>query len=336
MDRKVETLRGLACILLVFYHVIGDSPSTGLRIDHGALRWFNDGLAYLRMPLFTVLSGLVYGFRPFSGSSQTFLLGKARRLLVPMLVVGTFFAFMQTMVPGTNAEPPDWRLLHIEPVAHFWFVESLFWIFVWVWLLEYLKCLDHGRAFALVYLGAALVYLTVPGSRWLSIGGAIYLLPYFLTGLAVTRFSWRDRLSHPGLRTILLALAFFAAFQLGWPVSRLNGHAHAGWLLIASLSFCGFFISLNFYWRWLARVGSSSYPIYIFHVFFTAAARIALEKSGATAIPVFIGAGLLLGLGGPMLVEYLASQNRWSSLLLLGKAFKFQAETAPKPIKSNV
>lgn len=94
MNRHIETLRGLACFLRVRYHVLGPFPSSGLRVADGLVRWFNDGLAYLPMPLFTVLSGLVYGLRPFAtgDSSQAFLLGKVRRLLIPMLVVGTAFA----------------------------------------------------------------------------------------------------------------------------------------------------------------------------------------------------------------------------------------------------
>jgi uncharacterized membrane protein YcfT len=86
MNMRIQTLRGLACLLLVLYHVVGDDPGAGLQVQDGMLRWFNDGLAYLRMPLFTFLSGLVCGMRPFHGDSRAFLLGKARRLLVPLLV----------------------------------------------------------------------------------------------------------------------------------------------------------------------------------------------------------------------------------------------------------
>ena len=57
MNMRVETLRGLACVLLVLYHVIGIDSSTGMRVEDGPVRWLNDGLAYLRMPLFTFLSG---------------------------------------------------------------------------------------------------------------------------------------------------------------------------------------------------------------------------------------------------------------------------------------
>jgi peptidoglycan/LPS O-acetylase OafA/YrhL len=332
-NRQFDTLRGLACVLLVFYHVVGNTPSSGLRISEGALRWFNDALAYLRMPLFTVLSGLVYGFRPFSSNSQKFLLSKARRLLVPMLVVGTVFALLQENVPGTNTAEHDWSQLHLKPVAHFWFVESLFWVFSGVWLLEYFNCIDQVLKFFMVFACAIFLYLFVAGTPWLSIQGSIYLLPFFLAGVALTRFSWREHLSQPWLQAILLPTALLAVILTGWPMTQVK--LRTVWGLIAGLSFCGFLVSLRISWEWLARIGRYSYAIYLFHVFFTAAARLALHKAGVTAIPAHVAFGLLFGLGIPMLVEVLASHNRWSALLLLGKSLKVRAPRTPLPPKDG-
>ena len=58
---KIDTLRGLASVLLVTYHVIGTGSDSGLRIPDGEpVQLFNDSLMYLRMPLFSFLSGFVY------------------------------------------------------------------------------------------------------------------------------------------------------------------------------------------------------------------------------------------------------------------------------------
>ena len=32
---EVDTLRGIACVLLVLFHVVGDTPAMGLRIPEG-------------------------------------------------------------------------------------------------------------------------------------------------------------------------------------------------------------------------------------------------------------------------------------------------------------
>jgi uncharacterized membrane protein len=57
----VETLRGIACILLVSYHVIGDTSSNGLRLPDGDLFSFvNRMFIDVRMPLFSFISGFVF------------------------------------------------------------------------------------------------------------------------------------------------------------------------------------------------------------------------------------------------------------------------------------
>lgn len=327
MNRHIQTLRGLACVLLVLYHVIGTDPWHGLRIAEGPVRWFNDGLAYLRMPLFTVLSGLVYGLRPFlqGDDSRRFLIGKVRRLMLPMLVVGTAFALLQAASPGSNESVPNWLLLHIEPVAHFWFLEALLWVFLLVWALERSACLRRGPDYLLVFLASVILYLTLPGPRLLAIQGAIYLLPYFLLGLAVTRFGWWSKLRHPWLLGALLLLAVLAVLQIGVPAFYPN--RRTGWFLLAGLSLCGLCLSLRLEWSWLARLGSASYTIYLFHVFFTASSRMALEKAGLNSLPVQIAVGLLCGLIGPLLVDHYASRSPWPALLLLGKSSRKRRQT---------
>ena len=147
---KIDTLRGLACVLLIAYHVIGFNAETGLKLSEGALRDINDTLVFIRMPLFTFLSGLVYAFRPFSFGGQSFIYKKVRRLLFPMLSVGTIFALLQAFTPGANSNEIDWLTLHIKPVAHFWFIESLFIVFTFVLICEKLKFFDGFNKFIYV------------------------------------------------------------------------------------------------------------------------------------------------------------------------------------------
>ena len=135
-NESIDTLRGLACVFLVGFHVVGGDSSLGLKISDGNFRDINDVLAYLRMPLFTFLSGLVYAYRPFTVNFKDYATGKFRRLLIPMLVVGTIFAVLQAFVPGTNVSSYNWRFIHIISVAHFWFIEALFTIFITIAILD--------------------------------------------------------------------------------------------------------------------------------------------------------------------------------------------------------
>jgi peptidoglycan/LPS O-acetylase OafA/YrhL len=337
LNRHIQCLRGIACGLVVLYHVIGPDPSGGLRISDGILRVLNDNLAYLRMPLFTVLSGLVYGMRPFvrGTDGRRFLLGKARRLLVPMLMVGTSFAVLQAIIPGTNNVVGDWRLLHIVPVGHFWFLESLFWVFVLLWGLERAGWLARPNRYAVVFATAVVIYLTVRAPRVLGLDGAVYLLPYFLGGLAVMRFGVWPRLRTFPVLVILAVVAAAGVWWLGLPLPR-NARFELPTLAIG-LSLCGLCLAVRLEWAWLARLGTSSYAIYLFHVFFTAGSRITLELLGLAYVPWQIVAGVIAGLTGPMAIEWLAAANRWSALLLLGRrAVRGEASLMPIAMPADV
>lgn len=314
---RIETLRGFACLLLVLYHVIGADASFGLGVKDGALRWFNDGLVYLRMPLFTFLSGLVYGFRPFNGDSRAFLRGKARRLLIPMLVVGTLFAILQTLTRGGSVLLGPWYLIHLLPVAHYWFVESLFWVFVLVWAMERLDCISARAGFGLLLTLSCALYMTVRGPHWLGIEGAIYLLPYFLVGLAVSRFSLRTFLARASVQVVLTLLAAGAVLMMGLPVP--NPDRRTLLMLVTGVALCLLLVSRDFVSPKLAWVGRYSFSIYLFHVFFTAFARLALSQLKVDALLFHILLGLLLGVAGPMALERVVLHYRWPSLLLLGR-----------------
>ena len=57
----IDTLRAMACIALVSFHVIGNSATAGLELpDTHPLHMLNAMLVDMRMPLFSFLSGLVF------------------------------------------------------------------------------------------------------------------------------------------------------------------------------------------------------------------------------------------------------------------------------------
>src|SRR3569833_297723 len=84
---RVETLRGLACMLIVAFHVIGSHTASGLHVSEDSpYRYFANLFMHLRMPLFTFLSGFVYAYRPvIRGQVRAFAAKKLLRLLLPLI-----------------------------------------------------------------------------------------------------------------------------------------------------------------------------------------------------------------------------------------------------------
>lgn len=319
---RIDTLRGAACILLVAYHLVGSGPTLGLRLDEShPLVLANAVFSYLRMPLFSFLSGYVYAWHPYRHDGAAFIRGKARRLLIPMFVVGTLFAILQTITPGTNAGPYNWSMLHILPVAHYWFLESLFVIFVVIAALEHFGAMSTERGFALVFFAAAVLHVLRPLPVHFGLLGATYLLPFVLLGVWCNRFgehgSGSTQLS-VGLSLSLLGIAYSAFVVQAMP-PRISTPA-----LAIGLGTCLVVLRLRRESPWLAWVGHHSFAIYLFHTVFTAASRILLTSAGVSAIWILVLIGMLAGTLLPIATELFLRRMPVVGRWVLG-------ESKPKP-----
>lgn len=310
----IQSLRGLACLLLVLFHVVGDTPWSGLRlpVEHD-LQLFNQVLIYWRMPLFAAIAGYVYALRPAGPDWGRFLSGKARRLLLPLLTVGTAFATLQALTPGTNAQPEAlWEIL-VLPTAHFWFLQALFLVFIAAALLERLGLLGSARQILLMAAISAVLFLVTDPPSWFSMENALYLLQYFLLGVAARRVGMLPRagLLAMGLALLGIALAVLTSDRPLWPKQSLVSLALGSlgtWLLL----------SLPWQHRWLVRLGEHSYAIFLFHVFFTAATRMALQRLGVDELPALVAAGMTAGILGPIAVGLAIARMPWAATLLMG------------------
>ncbi|STQ89930.1 acyltransferase family protein [Iodobacter fluviatilis] len=314
---NITPLRGLACILLVVYHVIGGSPDQGLHISNGFLRDANDILAYIRMPLFTFLSGYVYSLRPIGNySSFLFLRSKARRLLLPMLTAGSLFAVIQYNIDATNIKTENIWLLHIVPVAHYWFVESLFIVFCFVIFFEKFNFINDGRRFAIIFVIATLMFCTISAPVYIGIHGALYLLPYFLFGLGVCRFNLKSDRFFVKMASFFVAVFVLGAIGLvGGAINRQTPVA-----LCVGLIACYFLINLDLKSSFLSGIGKYSYGVYLYHVFFSASARMTIGLF-TYDIALHLSVGVFSAIAGSIVLYKFLSKSPILSTLFLGKRF---------------
>lgn len=317
---RIDTLRGLACILLVAYHVIGADHTNGLKISEGFYRTLNDVLAYLRMPLFTFLSGVVYALRPCQTNTLSFLQKKAKRLLIPMLTVGTIFVLLQHFTSGGKPVVENWYLIHIIPVAHYWFLESLFLVFVLVVILEKYDLLSTSKTWALVLLGASVLYILPIYWPYFSFAGFIYLTPFFLAGMGIQRYGLMARPRKlTALAAALLLVIVFTLICMNL-LPRFGQRSLPA--LLIGVATCATLLALGMKSRILAGVGVFSFSIYLFHVFFTALSRIVLNKIGVVSIEHIFVVSVVVGIVGPIIVDKILARFNLSRVLFLGKPSK--------------
>lgn len=301
-DMPVDTLRGLACVLLVTFHVIGDTSSAGIHVaDDSALRYYTDSVEYLRMPLFTFLSGLVYAWRPLTNRSRyrDFMAKKARRLLVPYVIFVPLLGLTQMVAPDVNGtvtfEPVTWLLESLSP---YWFLLTTFWMFAVIALADSVRLLRDPRVFGALFLTASALVVLVDtcGLRILQIGQALTLFPFFLAGVGVHRFRLIPRSMHAALGWTLALAGLIVAVQLS-----LNGvlpefdsrHSVVG--IALGIVFPVTFLGWSLRSAALAWIGAYSSGIFLLHSFAIGFFR---AVTGAAGIDNDAVQFLLLSLGG--------------------------------------
>ncbi|AWK87153.1 acyltransferase [Azospirillum thermophilum] len=321
---RVVELRGLACLLLVAYHVVG-IPGAGMQVgDDSIYRYATSSFDLIRMPVFTFLSGLVYAYRPVRRAELAeFSLKKLRRLGVPFLIISTLFYLLQTHAPGahgTFAPAQMWRI-YLFPYAHFWYLQALLLIFAMVAALEVAGLLDRPERFIIAFVASVAGCLTFwTDSNLFSVDIAVTLLPHFLLGLAVTRFGaqvpraarvWAAGVAlAAGVAVHQASLLGFLDYSFGW---------NSGVALLCGMGGAVTLLHAMPHSRIFRLIGRSSYPIYLHHALFTAGARMVLHRMGAGDLVVFLVA-LVAGITGPMILESLASLRPLTRVTLIGKA----------------
>lgn len=286
---SIETLRGIAILLVVVGHVIGSGPGGGMKIDFPhPLRYLYVWIDYIQMPLFTAIAGWVYALKPFSASSGfgSFVRKKALRLLVPMAAVGTLYFLVQYLMPGTNNKgelSQMWRI-YVFPYTIYWYLPSLFLIFVVQWWMDSRKWMDTPGKWAVCCI-VALIFSRI-NDVWIlhevpdlfSFKGALGQLPYFFVGVAACRFAV-SLYSRLAVRRVLLAVALWGIvlIQIVWFYP--GKYASLSMLLYPVTLIPTLFLLLALKWhnRFFVWIGGYAYSIYLFHGFGTSGGRIILK-----------------------------------------------------------
>jgi surface polysaccharide O-acyltransferase-like enzyme len=324
---RVETLRGLACLFLVAFHVIGSHATSGLHVaEDSPYRRFAILFQHLRMPLFTFLSGFVYAYRPVvQGRWRDFTSKKLSRLLLPLLCVSTLYYLMTMVVPDATGKIPlqqGWRI-YFFPYVHFWFLQAIILIFATVVLLEAMQLLATIGRWVGVLVAAMAIHLYVAhqGSEnaFFSWVDASYLAPYFLLGLGANRF--RELLLRPALIWIV-AFCFLGAMAFHSFTVVTHGHVAAPGTVIGLLIGVTGTLTLVYFFphlRVLELLGAYSFTVYLFHPFFVAGSRAVLKFAHIGSTELGFAVGLAAGVIGPPLLEMALRSMPWPRRYLLGQ-----------------
>ena len=169
-------------------------------------------------------------------------------------------------------------------------------MFALVGALDYFRALDRPLHMFVLFGVACVLFEWRYGSAGvLGWNRALYLLPFFVAGVATKRFGWQWGLLY----------AFAAMLLPGWELSLGVGFGVMLLVLVPGIPL-------------MSRLGVYSYSIYLFHVFGTASSRIAWERLGVFDIPFLLLFGMLAGLLVPIAIHITFERVPYVSRVLLG------------------
>jgi len=289
------------------------------------------------MPLFTVISGYLYASRPVvAGSYLEFVLGKARRLLLPMCVVATAEYLMRAATQPDAPGLADLWQVYVLGYVHYWFLMAVFLAFLVVAALEV-----HGRLATmrgwLVYLGVATLLMLVrpfDGRVWpFSLGGAAFLLPFFLLGVGLQRWAGRIFTTRNVVIAAVLFVASMTLFQINWVYDDQLIDSRKGGIVGVILGASAILLLFRFRpsSRVLAWVGGYAFTIYLFQGFATSIARLFVadirEINPHLYFATLILSCVILGIG----VEEVCKRVPVLSTLVLGIKYRKPTRKSTSP-----
>ena len=305
-------------MLVVALHVIGATAESGLHLPMtSAWHYGMESIEFLRMPLFTALSGYLYaGNRVTRPMFQAFWRKKLRRLGIPLICVTIVVWFLREHAYGDST-----TLAHdlVFAHGHLWYIQALIILFIGISIADSL--LRPGFC-TLVIVGLAMIMLTQSGvdlPTVFSLKGAIYLTPYFLFGILLReQAEWlRDRRAGTlalGMVIIILFAQQSGLYGLTEGVTQLQLPA-----AVAGMSFVVFLLQRMPRNRLLALIGGYSYTIYLWHIVANAAVRGALMKAGITSLPLLFAVCFLVAITTPILLYHTARLIPFMSVAVTGE-----------------
>jgi hypothetical protein len=315
-DQSIETLRGLAILLVVAGYIIKDDLGhNGHTLISSALKFSYYLLKPIRMPLFTVISAYLYAEKPaIRETFKRLVTGKARRIMIPFTVVSamqyTFYHLVH--VKGQHPLHEIYRV-YLWPFEQFWFLYSIFCIFILVGFMDSIKALDSFKKWSLWFVFALTLNAAFEPTHLFSINGTNYLLPFFLMGYGIRRYT--KELFTPRMVAIYMGIAMTAySYYVSMYVRHLTDNPKIVALFI-SISAVPLILHFRRTVPFFAKIGYYAFGIHIFNKISSTFPRLIFEhygiKEDGILFVTYLTSGIVFSIGLQLLAEQFSFTRKY-------------------------
>lgn len=311
----IDNIKLFACILVVFGHLYMSLVSGGWISETAVYYCLPIQMIYtFHVPLFFVCSGFLYQKKQVDYSLKSHvqtIKSKAISLGVPYFVFSFVTLFLKIVFTSevNNQATPILRTLFLEPIAPYWYLYTLFFLFCFIPRFEQTKRLEI--AFGITML-VKIVFVMLPGMSVLpdiivkTAGNAIW----FLFGMILTREEIMEKLRCKWMSVVTVALGMILSFVF----YRQNNSSSIVQFIIAVLFVYGLvFLFIQFKCEeveiMISNLSQYFMPVYLMHTIFAAGIRVVLLKIGIDSLFVHVIVGMSASVALPIIVYEIAKKS---------------------------
>lgn len=311
----INEAKGIAIILVVLGHAILGFQSAGMFLEYSSLFDYISFTIYsFHMPLFFIISGYTYvKYESIKNNDEykDLMKKKALNLLIPYFVFCSVQLIIKIVLGGsTNGQisVKDIFLLPIVPQEQFWFLYTLFFIFLVLVFLDMKLKNETILLILLIVVNMTEIYM---GNMAFAITSFCVYAVYFYIGMLYAR-GWMLKRVNLNNKFITLAITLgYIVINIYLYNSRININIHRVLSLILAVVGSFMVISMTNIKsnKYISKIGKYSYEIFLLHTIFGSGIRIILIKVFKIYnIGIHFGAALLLGIGLPIITAKISKK----------------------------
>lgn len=298
MDRKswIDIAKGIGIVLVVYGHVARGLFNADIPLNYEVYKYIDKLIYAFHMPLFFFVSGYLYYFSIMKKSTFYVLKDKVRSILYLYAFWSLLHGVVEVLMSDfTNGSVAMVDVMTIwQPRAHFWFLYSLFLVFIIATIIYWVK--KDYIFYVIFFLAISLYHYP----EILEIGNVLYWISpwllYFTGGVAMARY-----MTFSNMRIWIILVIFLAIMAIGSSLSFIK--ASFGIALVLLISRCLDSYAKGFIKSSMIYLGQLSLPIYIIHVLSGSGVRIILQKFfNVESFWIHLIAGMTFGVFLPILL----------------------------------
>ena len=317
-EQWVDIVKLIACILVVLGHFAQSMTLSQLADESRFYLWFNDTIYLFHVPLFFICSGYLYvkysDVRNFK-SYKSNIAKKALDLGVPYFSFSVITWIMKTFAASSVNSQVDslTKSLFINPIAPYWFLLSLFLMFV---ITPTIKNRKEGTALLIIALAFRLSIYIFSGKLLPFLAQLLNNYIWFALGMFFALLKTEKLFN--SVKAFYSAIAGFVLFFAGTIlIQKFNIDNNLLDFVLGLLMCYAVIVAIGFLCRKNLKViildflTKQTMPIFLMHTIFAATLRILLLKLSVTNLGLHILLGLAASFAGPIIAAFIMNKTKY-------------------------